>query len=129
MDKREEAFANEKKESQPETKCILIYEDDPEILFLCRMLLEKENYRVETLTKCDNALNDISKFKPDLILMDLWIPEMGGELAVNLLKGNAETKEIPILLFSANDEIQEISDRLKADGYISKPFDIHAFKE
>lgn len=61
--------------------------------------------------------------------MDLWIPEMGGEHAVNLLKGNADTKDIPILLFSANDAIQEISDRLKADGYISKPFDIHAFKE
>lgn len=110
-------------------KCILIYEDDREILFLCKMLLERENYRVETLMRCENVIKDIEEIKPDLILMDLWIPEIGGEKALNLIKENAATLHIPVLLFSANAKIKEISEKANADGYIEKPFDIHAFKE
>ena len=110
-------------------KCILIYEDDREILFLCKMLLERENYRVETLMKCENVIKDIDDIKPNLILMDLWIPEIGGEKAVFLIKENPDTRHIPVLLFSANAQIKEISEKPNADGYIEKPFDIHDFKE
>ena len=132
IENKDLASAEEKSEStsgSKTTKCILIYEDDAEILILCRMLLEKENYRVETLAKCDNVLNDIALIKPDLILMDLWIPEIGGERAVTILKENKISRHIPVLLFSANDKIKEISAHVKADGYISKPFDINDFKE
>lgn len=110
-------------------KCILIYEDDLEILFLCKKLLVKDNYRVETLTRCENVIKDIESIKPDLILMDLWIPEIGGEKAVMLIKKNPATRHIPVLLFSANAKIKEIAETTNADGYIEKPFDIIAFKE
>lgn len=110
-------------------KCILIYEDDHEILFLCKKLLSPGGYRVETLSRCENIINDINLLKPDLILMDLWIPEIGGEKAVTLIKQNPDTKHIPVLLFSANAGIKEICQRVKADGYIEKPFDIFTFKE
>ena len=40
-------------------KCILIYEDDPEILFLCKKILSKSKYRVETLSRCENVISDI----------------------------------------------------------------------
>lgn len=110
-------------------KCILIYEDDPEILMLCKMLLKKENFHIETLSKCEHVVEDVLRIKPNLILMDLWIPEVGGQKATTILKENASTKHIPILLFSANDKIHEICEIIKAEGYIAKPFDIHEFKE
>lgn len=110
-------------------KCILIYEDDQEILFLCKKLLSKNNYRVETLSRCENVIADIDRIKPNLILMDLWIPEIGGEKAVSLIKENTATQHIPVLLFSANAEIKEICKKVNADGYIAKPFDIHTLKE
>ena len=112
-----------------EGKCILIYEDSQEILFLCKMILSKMNYRIETMSKCDNVIKDIAVFKPDFILMDLWIPKIGGEKAVVLIKENPATRHIPVFLFSANDKIEEICKKSKADGYIKKPFDVVAFKE
>ncbi len=110
-------------------KCILIYDDNQEILLLCKKILEKKPYRVETLSRCENVISDIGNLKPDLILMDLWIPEIGGEKAIALMKANPATRHIPILLFSANAEIKEICKKVNADGYVAKPFDIHTLKE
>ena len=106
-------------------KRVLIYDDDQEILILCKTILAKRNYLVETHTRCENILQDIEHTKPDIILMDLWIPEIGGEKAVTIMKENPETGHIPVLLFSANAEIKEISKKIRADGYIAKPFDIN----
>lgn len=109
-------------------KCILIYEDDPEILLLCKTILIKNQYRVETLSRCENVMADIELLKPDLILMDLWIPEIGGEKAIALIKENLATSHIPVLLFSANADIKEICKKINAQGYIEKPFDIQTLK-
>lgn len=110
-------------------KCILIYEDDQDILFLCRQILATNQYRVETLSRCETVISDIDYIKPDLILMDLWIPEIGGEKAIAMIKENPATCHIPVILFSANAEIKEICKKINADGYIEKPFDIDTFKE
>jgi DNA-binding NtrC family response regulator len=106
-------------------KCILVYDDDLEILFVCKTILEK-NYRIETRTRCDTIIDDIYLEKPDLILMDLWIPEMGGENAIKLIKNKEETKFIPIILFSAHDKIREIYQRANANDFLKKPFEITA---
>jgi CheY-like chemotaxis protein len=110
-------------------KCILIYEDDLEILLLCKTILLKSQYRVETLSRCENVIADIDRIKPNLILMDLWIPEIGGEKAIAMIKENPATRHIPVLLFSANTEIKEICKKINADGYIEKPFDIQKLKQ
>lgn len=110
-------------------KSILIYDDDPEILFLCKVILENNKYHVETLSRCENVIQDIAAIKPDIILMDLWIPEIGGEKAITVMKADAATKNIPVFLFSANADIKEICKKINADGFIQKPFDIAYFKE
>ncbi|MEO8819892.1 MAG: response regulator [Ginsengibacter sp.] len=110
-------------------KCVLIYDDDQEILNVCRAILDDENYHVETIAQCENIINDLENIKPDIILMDLWIPQIGGENAIRLMKENDGFKHIPVVLFSANDEIEKISDKIKASAYLKKPFDIMAFRE
>ncbi len=107
-------------------KCILIFDDDAEILLVCKIILEGQNYRVETRIFCDNIIEDISQVKPDIILMDLWIPEIGGEHAISLVKKNEATRHIPVILFSANAEIEEISNRSGANGFLKKPFEVKA---
>ena len=108
-------------------KNILIYDDDTEILFLCKTILQKYDFTVETLSRCDDIIHDIDKFSPSLILMDLWIPELGGEKAVKLMKENDMAKHIPVFLFSANTDIKEICKKVNANGYIEKPFDLKGF--
>ncbi len=108
-------------------KCVLIYDDDLEILFLCKAILSKSNYRIETLSRCENVLEDIVSIQPDIILMDLWIPEIGGEKAIDIVKKHPQTKHIPMLIFSANAEIAAICKKVNANGFIGKPFDISSF--
>lgn len=110
-------------------KCVLVYEDDLEISFLCKTILRKPNRRIEMRMKCDNIISDIEQIHPDVILMDLWIPEMGGEKAVSLMKNNPETRHIPAILFSANPDIEKIGRKVNADGFIKKPFDIAELRE
>ena len=105
-------------------KTLLIFDDDQEILSVCRVILERHNFHVEIRTYCDNIIEDISTTKPDLILMDLWIPGIGGENAIILLKNNSATQHIPVILFSANVDIAKISKRVNANGFLRKPFDI-----
>ena len=109
-------------------KCVLIYDDDPEILFLCRAIL-KNSYRVETLERCDNVIKDVESLQPDIIFMDLWIADIGGAKATELIKQNTSTANIPIILFSANADIKEITKNTNADGFLAKPFDISLLKE
>lgn len=106
-------------------KCILILDDDLEILSVCKIILEKQNYRVETRTSCNNIIRDITNVQPVIILMDIWIPDMGGEKATKLIKKDKSMKHIPVILFSANSEIEEISNRANANGFLKKPFDIN----
>ena len=106
-------------------KCVLIFDDDPQILMVCKIILERHNYRVETRPFCDNIIQDINCEKPDIILMDLWIPLIGGEAAINLMKNDEETRQTPVILFSANAEINIIAARAKANGFLKKPFDIN----
>ena len=110
-------------------KKILIYDDDQEILLLCKAILSKYDFVVETLSTCENILTDIQKLYPDIILMDLWIPQIGGEKAIEIIKQNETTKQLPVLIFSANADIKEISEKVNADGYIEKPFSISSFIE
>lgn len=107
-------------------KSILIFDDDPEILSVCKIILEKKSYKIETRTYCDNIIKDISTVKPNLVLMDLWMPGMGGENATKLMKTSNATQNIPVVIFSANGKIEEIYNRLNANGFLIKPFEIKA---
>ena len=110
-------------------KNILIYDDDEEILLLCKAILSKYDFVVDTLSKCENVLSDIQTFKPDVILVDLWIPLIGGEKAIEIIKKNEATKNIPVLIFSANADIKEIYKEVNAEGYVEKTFAISNFIE
>ncbi|MEO7523238.1 MAG: response regulator [Ferruginibacter sp.] len=125
-EKNIEMFPSGNKARKP---CVLIYDDDKEILFLCKAILGEDQYDVVTLSFCENVIADIDLIKPDVILMDLWIPTIGGEQAIMLLKNDPLTRDIPVIIFSANAEIKEICSRIKADGYIEKPFDIMLLKD
>ena len=110
-------------------KRILIYDDDPEILMVCKIILESKGYHVETRLFCDDIIKDISETAPDVIFMDLWIPTIGGEIAIKLMKSNSATSHIPIILFSANSDIELIAQRTNANGFLSKPFDVRILIE
>ncbi|MBC8173584.1 MAG: response regulator [Chitinophagales bacterium] len=110
-------------------KFILICEDDEGIADLCKYILEPENYDVVTLNNCNLVLEKIRERKPDVILLDLWMPGMDGESILQILKTTEHTKDIPVIIMSANNDIRTISERAGANDYLMKPFDIHTLKQ
>ena len=109
--------------------CILIYEDDRELLELCKIILTAPGRTVKAFNRCENILSDVASYNPDLILMDLWIPEIGGKKAIELVKEDKQNDHIAVILFSANAEIAQISDDIGADGFLRKPFNLLDFKK
>lgn len=105
-------------------KKILIADDRPEVGELVRVTLEGEDYEIFCTSDGKEALKKIRKMKPDLVLLDVMMPEMDGLEVCRKLKKDPQTKEIPIIMLTAKG--QEV-DKEKGRGvgvsdYITKPF-------
>jgi DNA-binding response OmpR family regulator len=105
-------------------KCILIYDDDVEILAVTKLILEQRQYKVETRYFCDDIIQDIETLQPHIVLMDLWIPKIGGVQAITLMKAHENTSAIPVIIFSANADIEALSKGIQATAFLKKPFAI-----
>ena len=105
-------------------KKIIIFDDDEDILSICTYILEEQGWLVHTFTDCNSIINKIEGIIPNIILMDNWIPDIGGIQATQTLKKDHRFKHIPVIYFSANNDIQTLASNAGADGYLAKPFDI-----
>ena len=104
-------------------------DDDSDILSICTYILEELGWQVQTRTNCNNILDLVREFQPHVILMDNWIPDSGGVIATQTIKADPELKSIPVIYFSANHDIENLSKEAGADTYLEKPFDISQFEE
>lgn len=107
---------------------ILICDDEEDILQVASIILEKEGYEVTAVNRIEDPIHLVKRHSPKLILMDIWIPDIGGEEAVKILKAEPSTCNLPVILFSANNEINIIAERSNADGFVHKPFTIKHLK-
>ncbi len=101
---------------------ILIADDERDILDFLKYNLEKEGFDVLLARNGKEALAQ-SKKKPDLILLDVMMPELDGKEVVRALKKNEETSSVPVIFLTARDsELDEVIGlELGADDYITKP--------
>ncbi len=105
-------------------KRILIFDDDIDILSICSFILEEQHWEVHTSTNCNNIIEKVREVKPDIILMDNWIPDTGGIVATQMLKNDPDLKKIGVIYFSANNDIETLTKEAGADTFLAKPFDI-----
>src|SRR4051812_45341719 len=105
-------------------KSILVLDDDKDILFMIKHILKNSDWKINTLQHCNNILENIAELNPDLIIMDNSIPDEGGLAATRKIKENDRYKNIPVIFLSANLDIEAITERAGADGYIRKPFNV-----
>ncbi|MBK0380206.1 response regulator [Mucilaginibacter segetis] len=108
---------------------IIIFDDDEDILSICSYILEEQGWDVYTFTDCTNILEKVSGIMPDVILMDNWIPESGGIIATQTLKKNESLKNIPVVYFSANSDIQLLAQHAGAETHLAKPFDLEELEK
>jgi two-component system cell cycle response regulator DivK len=107
------------------TRKVIIYDDDTDLLEVCSLILTARNFVVVTRDKCTEIIHDMATHKPDVILMDNWIPDIGGVKATRLVKSSDEYRHIPVIFFSANNNVDELAAEAGADFCLQKPFDIN----
>lgn len=103
---------------------VLIVEDEQDIRELVRHHLEKAGFSTISAADGREAWRKIQELPPDLVILDLMIPEMDGKEVTRLLKSREETRSIPIVMLTAKaEEVDRIVGfELGADDYLSKPF-------
>lgn len=108
-----------------DTKRAVCVEDEPEMIELIRLILSRKGYEVIGANGGVAAMPIIKEVIPDLILLDLMMPDMDGWEVYQKIKADEETKDIPVIVVTA--KAQSIDKVLglhiaKVDDYISKPF-------
>lgn len=103
---------------------ILIVDDVPDNLDLLCRALEDAQYQVQVATSGAQALNIATRSLPDLILLDVLMPEMDGFETCRRLKAHATTQNIPVVFLTALDNVSQIVEGFDVGGadYITKPF-------
>jgi len=104
---------------------VLHIDDKPEMTDLVKLILSKAGYEVIGALDGKSGLDAIAKFHPDVILLDLMMPDVDGWEVFQSIKGNPETAHIPVIVLTAR--AQSIDKVLglyiaKVDDYITKPF-------
>jgi two-component system, cell cycle response regulator DivK len=112
--------------SSNEKTTILYVEDNPDNRLLVRRILMSENYAVLEAVNAANALDLLKNARPDLILMDINMPDMDGYTLTATIKAMPGFERVPILALTANVMRGDKEKTLEAgcDGYIQKPLDI-----
>jgi len=104
---------------------ILCVDDDKDILELLSLTLSRAGFEVATISKPKEAVAYAAKIKPDLILLDIMMPELSGYYVCVALREHSETLEVPVIFLTAvdhpyTDKMRALS--LGAVDFVSKPF-------
>ncbi len=113
-------------EGEPKKGCVLIVDDKLENIQVLGGVLKKEGYRINVAQSGLKALDAVEAMIPDLILLDIMMPELDGFETCQRLKTNPKTKNIPVIFLTAKTEIEDIvrGFELGAIDYVTKPFNI-----
>jgi len=109
----------------PQTKLILVADDEPDIVTIVEMILRSQGYDVLKAANGLEALELAERHNPDLILLDIMMPDMDGWEVLRLLHVDPSTAEIPVAMISAKtgSRAKITSMQEGAVDYITKPFD------
>ena len=106
-------------------KFILCIEDEPEMIDLIRLILERRGFNVQGAAGGNEGIKKVRELRPDLVLLDLMMPDLDGWEVYQQMKADETTRDIPVIVVTA--KAQSIDKVLglhiaKVDDYIAKPF-------
>ena len=103
-------------------KLILVIDDDKDFQTILKVTLNQSGYKVKSLFDGEIASTLTEQPVPDVILLDVDLPYANGVEVGKQLKSNASTKDIPVIMVSANPYVDELSREVGAADYVQKPF-------
>jgi len=107
-------------------KNILVIEDVEDHLEIVKLILEQHGYNILVATTGKEGLNVTKSCHPDLIILDVVLPEMNGYEVCKAIKSSPDTKDIPIIMLSVRSNPEDIESAYSAGAnkYITKPFNL-----
>ena len=107
-------------------KTILIVEDEEDHLEIVKLILEQHNYNLISARDGKEGVDSTLKFLPDLLILDVMLPEMNGYEVCKAIRNNPKTKAIPVIMLSirSNPEDIEAAYKVGANKYMTKPFNL-----
>ena len=108
-------------------KHILVVEDDENIREVLEYILNDSGYKVNSTATAQDFFKRIEASDPDLIILDINLPDGDGRELCKAIKSNVRTKNIPVIMMSASLNISEILKESGANDFIPKPFNIDNF--
>ncbi|MCD0487616.1 response regulator [Pedobacter sp. MC2016-14] len=107
------------------SKKIMICDDDAGILEMMEMIIDEYGFEVITEANSLNVLKGLERERPDLLLLDIWMPLLSGDQVLRNIKADAQFDALPVIMYSASAEGRAIAESVGADDYIAKPFDMN----
>jgi DNA-binding response OmpR family regulator len=108
---------------------VLLVDDDPDLLEMVVMALSKQGYAISSISNGRTFFDVIHSFKPDLILLDIFLGDADGRTLCQQLKQATDQKDIPVILYSAGNIPRYTIENSLADDFVTKPFDIKQLAE
>jgi two-component system, OmpR family, response regulator MprA len=117
-------------EKQPLLK-VLVIDDEENIIEFIRLGLRYEGFQVESASDGEQGVTAAQRINPDLVILDVMMPGIDGLEVCRRLRDNPTTRDVPILMLTAKDEVKDRIIGLKtgADDYLTKPFDFDELLE
>ncbi|MFC1480144.1 PleD family two-component system response regulator [Candidatus Omnitrophota bacterium] len=101
---------------------ILLIDDDPIIVKVVKSRLEASSYKVISASNGSEGLEKAVNEHPDLIILDIMMPEMDGYAFVKEIKSNPSAKHIPIIILTVKDKMKDLFEMEGVKDYLIKPF-------
>ena len=111
------------------TKKILIVDDDADLTRMIQFLLEKRDFNVLTSNDGEEGLKQVNLYKPDLILLDLNMPKIGGIEFCHKVRDGQEGVDPAIIILTARANIEPTLRDMNVNGLLTKPFEISQLLE
>lgn len=105
---------------------ILICDDEQEILDITCLILEDSGFEVLGVINSGEVIKLVERERPDVLLIDLWMPGMSGDQVITELRKNEQITHLPIVVISASKDGKGIAYASGADDFLEKPYDIEA---
>lgn len=105
-------------------KRVLVCDDDKDILDIIEYILSEAGWEIITSEDVVDILDKVRTCQPSVIIMDNWIPDIGGIAATRLLKNDPDLRYIPVIYITANSDVKSLAEKAGADFYLAKPFNL-----
>jgi two-component system, OmpR family, response regulator VicR len=110
-------------------KIVLVADDDFDLLQLVKMQLQQAGFLVQLSLNGKGIVKMAQDDHPDVILLDITMDGISGGDICKKLKSNYQTATIPVIMISANDNIEDVAQHCGANDFVRKPFNLQAIRE